>query len=387
MAADLSGPELTVVMPCLNEEETLEACILEIQEMARKHHIATEIIVADNGSTDSSVLIAERNGAKVVIVPEKGYGSALNHGILSSTAEFVLMADSDMSYNFSHAPRFLEKLHSGADLAMGNRFAGGIAEGAMPALHKYFGNPVLSLIARVLFNIPINDFHCGLRAFKKSSYLAASPVTTGMEFATEMVIKMANAGANIVEVPTELRTDGRSRKPHLRSFPDGWRHLKLMLLYSPKFLQIYPGIGSATLGMSGILQYIMTGKIDLIFAEGSLQSALISLVALLFGTQLFLSGSLNIEYARQKNVSRLGSESLFVKFLKSRFAISAALLSFLLGFIVELPILIGWEKVNFGYLEPLSSSRHTFLMIVLFLTGTQILIGALQIRQFTSKFW
>jgi hypothetical protein len=281
----------------------------------------------------------------------------------------------------------LQELHVGADLVMGNRFGGGIAEGAMPALHKYLGNPVLSLVARVLFRIPVRDFHCGLRAFRKSSYLDASPVTTGMEFATEMVIRMANTGASIVEVPTELRVDGRSRKPHLRSFPDGWRHLKLMLLYSPKFLQIYPGFILSAIGALGIFQYILFGKIQLLFAVGSLQSALISLVLLLFGMQLFLSGSLNIEYAREKNILRLGPESKFVKFLKSKHAISVSVLSFITGLLVEIPNLVNWRNSNFRYLEPFTSSRHSFMMIVLSLVGTQILIGALQIRQFTSRFW
>jgi hypothetical protein len=198
---------------------------------------------------------------------------------------------------------------------------------------------------------------------------------------------MSNTGANVVEVPTELRVDGRSRKPHLRSFPDGWRHLKLMLLYSPKFLQIYPGFLLSLIGILGTFQYIFFGKIQLLFAEGSLQSALISLVVLLFGMQLFLSGSLNIEYAREKNVLRLGPESILVKFLKSKHAISTSILFFLAGLIVEVPNLINWRDSNFGYLEPLTSSRHSFMMIVLSLIGTQILIGALQIRQFTSRFW
>lgn len=387
MEKSIPQPELSVVMPCLNEEETLEACILEIKKMSQTSGIQTEIIVADNGSTDSSTSIAERNGAVVVNVPVRGYGAALNYGILAAKSEFVLMADSDMSYNFGHAPRFLQELRTGADLVMGNRFGGGIADGAMPALHKYLGNPVLSLIARVLFRIPVKDFHCGLRALRKSAYLAASPVTTGMEFATEMVIRMANTGANVVEVPTELRVDGRSRKPHLRSFPDGWRHLKLMLLYSPKYLQIYPGFLFSVIGILGTFQYIFFGKIQLFFAEGSLQSALISLVVLLFGMQLFLSGSLNIEYAREKKVFRLGPESIFVKFLKSKHAISTSILFFLAGLIVEVPNLINWRNSNFRYLEPLTSSRHSFMMIVLSLIGTQILIGALQIRQFTSRFW
>jgi glycosyltransferase involved in cell wall biosynthesis len=223
--------DYTVVLPCLNEELTIGSCIHEILESAKSENLSVEVIVSDNGSTDSSIVVAQNHGARIVNVPLRGYGAALNAGIREARSEVVIIGDSDMSYDFRFAPRMFRLINQNkADLVMGNRFKGGIEPGAMPNLHKYLGNPVLSLIGRIFFNIPIRDFHCGLRALRKSIYLTANPVTTGMEFATEMVARFANINARIVEVPVPLRKDGRNRKPHLRSFPDGWRHLKMMLL-------------------------------------------------------------------------------------------------------------------------------------------------------------
>ena len=211
-------------MPCLNEELTLEGCIQEARAGARALGQEVEIIIADNGSTDKSIEIAENCGCKVVRVPKRGYGAALDAGIRSATTPYVVMGDSDLSYNFQEAPKFVEELKNGADVVIGNRFVGGIEPGAMPWHHKFIGNPVLSLIGRRFFQIPISDFHCGLRAVRLSKYIEASPTTSGMEFATEMIARLANIEAKFVEIPTRLRKDGRNRKPHLRSFPDGWRH-------------------------------------------------------------------------------------------------------------------------------------------------------------------
>lgn len=382
-----NSTKLTVVLPCLNEAETLEGCINEIQKMADDNKIEIEIIVADNGSTDGSLNIAERYQVKVVNVETRGYGAALHSGILSSSNEFVLMGDSDMSYNFSHAPEFLKALNSGADLVIGNRFRGGIQKGAMPWLHRYVGNPALSVIARILFRIPVYDFHCGLRAIRKSVYLKASPVTTGMEFATEMIIRIVNVGGNVFEVPTELRVDGRSRAPHLRSFPDGWRHLKLMLLYSPRFLQIYPGIVLMLFGISGVFQYFFFGEIELLFAKGSFQTGIFSLVSLSLGAQLFVSGILNIYYAQQKGVLQFTSGGRFIELLKSRFCVGVACGFLSLGFVLMIPLLLTWRESGFSYLDPIGSTEIVFLSSFSCVIGAQILISALQVRQFTSKFW
>src|SRR5580692_7130030 len=238
-----TGPlELSVVMPCRNEAETLETCIRKAQRALEDAHIAGELIIADNGSTDGSVEIAERLGARVVRVEAPGYGNALMGGIAAASGRYIVMGDADDSYDFSHVPQFVDQLRKGADIVMGNRFRGGIAPGAMPFLHRYLGNPVLSGIGKLLFKSPIGDFHCGLRGFSKTAFSRMELRTTGMEFASEMVVKATLLGLALAEVPTSLSPDGRSRRPHLRTWRDGWRHLRFLLLYSPRWLFLYPGI-------------------------------------------------------------------------------------------------------------------------------------------------
>jgi glycosyltransferase involved in cell wall biosynthesis len=234
--------EVSVVMPCLNEAETLETCIVKAQRALREANIAGEVVIADNGSTDGSVEIAERLGARVVNVRAKGYGNALMGGIAVAAGKYVVMGDADDSYDFGHVPRFVEQLRKGADVVMGNRFRGGIQKSAMPALHRYFGNPGLTRLGRLFFRSPVGDFYCGLRGFRKDAYERMGLRTTGMEFATEMVVKATLLQMRIAEVPTTLSPDGRSRPPHLRTWRDGWRTLRFFLLYSPRWLFLYPGI-------------------------------------------------------------------------------------------------------------------------------------------------
>jgi len=233
--------DLSIVMPCLNEAETLEACVRKAQETLSKNHVAGEVIVADNGSTDGSQVVATRLGTRLVEVKEKGYGNALMGGILAARGQYIIMGDADASYDFTEIPLFLEKLREGFDLVMGNRFRGGIKPGAMPPLNRYFGNPLLSGLGRILFRSGCGDFHCGLRGFTKEAVLRMGLRTTGMEFASEMLAKAALFKMRITEVPTTLSPDGRSRRPHLRPWRDGWRHLRFMLLYSPRWLFLYPG--------------------------------------------------------------------------------------------------------------------------------------------------
>ena len=224
-------PELTVLMPCLNEARTLAACIEQARAALQEHAIDGEILVADNGSTDGSAEIARRLGARVVEVARRGYGSALLAGIAAAHGEFVIMADADESYDFRHIPRFLEHLRAGDDLVMGNRFLGGIEPGAMPPLHRYVGNPVLTGIGRLFFGSACHDFHCGMRGFRTAAIARLNLLTPGMEFATEMVAKASLRGLAISEVPTTLAPDGRGRLPHLRPFRDGWRHLRFMVSF------------------------------------------------------------------------------------------------------------------------------------------------------------
>jgi hypothetical protein len=234
--------ELTVVMPCLNEAETVATCVHKAVKFIADSGINGEVVVADNGSTDGSQRLAEDAGARVVNVKDKGYGNALMGGILAARGEYVIMGDADDSYDFSNLMPFVTELRNGADLVMGNRFKGGIAPGAMPKLHRYLGNPVLSSVGRLFFRSPIGDFHCGLRGFRKDSALKLSLQATGMEFASEMVVKATLAKQKITEVPTTLSKDGRSRPPHLRSWRDGWRHLRFLLLFSPRWLFFLPGL-------------------------------------------------------------------------------------------------------------------------------------------------
>ena len=236
--------ELTILMPCLNEAETLAICIRKAKKFLSENNIDGEVLISDNGSTDGSQDIAKAEGARVVSTDIKGYGSALINGTKNAYGKYVIMGDADDSYDFLHLMPFVEKLREGYDLVMGDRFAGGIEEGAMPWSHKYIGNPVLSFIGRLFYKSKIRDFHCGLRGYNRESMLNLHLQTTGMEYASDMVVKSELNGLKIAEVPTTLSKDGRSRPPHLRSFRDGWRHLKFLLMYAPNWLLLYPGFFS-----------------------------------------------------------------------------------------------------------------------------------------------
>ena len=241
--------ELTVVMPCLNEAETVATCVRKAVQFIADSGIDGEVVVADNGSTDGSRQLAADAGARVVPIPERGYGNALMGGIIAARGEYVIMGDADDSYDFTNLMPFITELRKGNELVMGNRFKGGIAPGAMPPLHRYLGNPVLSFIGRLFFPSAIGDFHCGLRGFRRDSAIALGLQATGMEFASEMVVKATLAKQKVTEVPTTLVKDGRSRKPHLRSFRDGWRHLRFLLLFSPRWLFFYPGLVLLLVGL------------------------------------------------------------------------------------------------------------------------------------------
>jgi Glycosyl transferase family 2 len=241
--------ELTVLMPCLNEAETVATCVGKAVAFLTDHGIDGEVVVADNGSTDGSQRLAEAAGARVVTVGQRGYGAALQGGIRAARGEYVIMGDADDSYDFTALMPFVERLRAGTDLVMGNRFRGGIEPGAMPTLHRYLGNPVLSFVGRLFFKIEVGDFHCGLRGFRRDSALSLCLLSSGMEFASEMVVRAALAGQRVEEVPTTLSPDGRSRPPHLRSWRDGWRHLRFLLLFSPRWLFLIPGMALLAVGL------------------------------------------------------------------------------------------------------------------------------------------
>ena len=256
--------ELSIVLPCLNEERTVGACVTQALTFLQGNRLGGEVIVADNGSTDCSREAAERAGARVVCVEEKGYGSAVRAGIEAAHGRYIIMGDADQSYDLLNLMPFVEQLHAGCDLVMGNRFKGGIHKGAMPWHHRYIGNPVLSFIGKLFFGSPANDFHCGLRAFSKDAAERMKLQTTGMEFASEIVIKASLLRMKVCEVPTPLLPDQRDRRPHLRSFRDGWRHLRFLLIYSPTWLFLYPGLVLTLIG--GLLSLaLFFGPVDIGF--------------------------------------------------------------------------------------------------------------------------
>jgi glycosyltransferase involved in cell wall biosynthesis len=248
-----AAPEISFVLPCLNEARTIEACIREIQACVADQGLSAEIVVADNGSDDGSPRLAAAAGARVVHAAKRGYGAALMAGFDAARGKYLVMGDADLSYDFRDAPRLVAKLREGADLAMGSRFAGRIEPGAMPFLHRYLGNPVLSFLGRRIFRVPVSDFHCGLRALTRDAYQAMRLRTTGMEFASEIVVKAGVRRLRVAEAPVTLRPDGRGRPPHLRTWRDGWRHLRFLLTLSPRWTLMFPGSLLFVLGAALLL--------------------------------------------------------------------------------------------------------------------------------------
>ena len=294
--------ELTILMPCLNEAETVATCVAKAVGFLKRSGVKGEVVIADNGSTDGSQALAEAAGARVVGVLDRGYGAALIGGIEAARGRYVIMGDADDSYDFERLDSMLERLRGGAQLVMGNRFEGGIAKGAMPFLHRYLGNPVLSFLGRLFFKIPVGDFHCGLRGFSREAILALGLKSPGMEFASEMVVKASLNGLAIAETPTTLRPDGRSRAPHLKTWRDGWRHLRFLLLHSPKFLFIYPGLALIALGTVGVAM-LWHGAVRLTpEIELDIHTLIASCFAALIGVQLVMFGALARRYAMVEGI-------------------------------------------------------------------------------------
>lgn len=284
-----SGPLVSAIMPCLNEENTLGICIGKVLTAFERLGIEGEVVVGDNGSTDRSIEIAEGMGARVIHQPVRGYGAAVQAAAENARGRYLLMGDADDSYDWSAIDGFVEQLVAGADLVMGNRFGGGIEPGAMPPLHRYFGNPFLSAVGRWLYRSPIRDFHCGMRGFTKDAYLRMAPRSPGMEFASEMVINAQRSGLDVREVPIKLYPDKRGRPPHLRSFRDGWRHLRLLIAHAPDITYLAPGTFLLTIGLLGL--FLLAGGpiriggqyFGIHFVALATMSTLIGLSAILLG--------------------------------------------------------------------------------------------------------
>jgi glycosyltransferase involved in cell wall biosynthesis len=341
--------ELTILMPCLNEAETIAKCITKAQRFLQTSGTVGEVLVADNGSSDGSIQIAEGLGARVVNVPGRGYGAALMGGIASAHGKYIIMGDADDSYDFSQLGAFLSELRLGRDLVMGDRFKGGIEPGAMPFLHYYLGNPVLSYIGRLFFKIPVRDFHCGLRGFRKSSIEALDLRATGMEFASEMVVRSALDRLEFSEVPTVLKPDGRSRAPHLKTWRDGWRHLKLLLMYSPKWLFFYPGFLLTGVGvlLSAILLFGRTPLSSGLALD--IHSFVTACMMTIVGVQLITFGAIARYYATVTGMLPRGPMSdRIVSWCKTDRFVEVAALFILAGAAMFAASLWQWARINFG---------------------------------------
>ena len=292
--------ELTILMPCLNEAETLAVCIEKASDFLERSGIDGEILVADNGSTDGSVEIAREHGARVIEVSRRGYGSALLAGIKEARGDYVVMGDADGSYDFSRLDAFVDRLNEGYDLVVGDRFAGGIARGAMPPIHRYLGNPVLSFLGRLFFPPGVKDFHCGLRGFRRDAALALGLRMPGMEFASEMVVRSLLAQQRIAEVPTTLSPDGRTRRPHLRTWRDGWRHLRFLLLFSPRWLFLFPGIAILAFGVALTVLLLPGPVIVAPRITLDIHTFIVGCLALLVGTQCISFAFISRRYAASR---------------------------------------------------------------------------------------
>ncbi len=368
--------ELTIVMPCLNEAETLGTCIRKALESLRKHDIAGEVVVADNGSSDGSQAIATGLGARVVHVPQRGYGAALAGGIEAARGRYVIMGDADDSYDFSNLIPFVQKLREGYDLVMGNRFLGGIEAGAMPPLHRYLGNPVLTGLGRLFFRSPCGDFHCGLRGFRRDAVLALKLQTTGMEFASEMVVKATLLGLRLAEVPTTLRPDGRSRAPHLRSWRDGWRHLRFLLLYSPRWLFLYPGVALMLVGLLAGL-WLIPGPRTLFGISFDVHTLLYASAALVIGFQSVVFAVFTRIYAVQEG---LMPENPALNRLFGYVSLETGLLAGALliagGLAFSIWALGDWGARAFGALDPRETLRLVVPGATSLVLGFQIVLSS-----------
>jgi glycosyltransferase involved in cell wall biosynthesis len=368
--------EVSIVMPCLNEAETLAKCIAHAKSAIASGGLSAEIIVADNGSTDGSQRIAEELGARVVDVPRKGYGSALIGGIDAAQGRFVVMGDADDSYDFEAIGPLIERLRQGYDLVVGNRFLGGIEPGAMPWSHRWVGNPVLTFISRVFFHAPVGDTHCGLRAFRKDAYVKMRLRATGMEFASEMVIKAALKGMRITEVAVVLRPDGRSRPPHLRTWRDGWRHLRFMLLFSPRWLFLYPGIALFAIG--GLLSaMLIPGPIEVAGVRLDIHTLLVAGFLALLGYQLVLFAVFTKIFAIRAGFHppHPALENVF-RYVTLEVGLLAGALMVLVGLVALILAVASWGAVGFGNLDPSLTMREVIPAVVLLALGTQTVFAS-----------
>ncbi|MEP6516100.1 glycosyltransferase family 2 protein [Microcoleus vaginatus] len=368
--------ELSILMPCLNEAETLEICIEKAQKSLRELDIAGEVIIADNGSTDGSQAIATRMGARVVPVAAKGYGSALMGGIIAARGVYIIMGDADDSYNFSNLGFFVNKLREGFDLVMGNRFQGGIKPGAMPPLHKYLGNPVLTWVGRLFFASPVGDFHCGLRGFRRDSILKLDLQTTGMEFASEMVVKASVYKLRITEIPTVLSPDGRSRPSHLRTWRDGWRHLRFLLLYSPRWLFLYPGTALMIWGLI-IVVWLLPGTQKIGSISFDVHTLLYGAIAIIIGFQAVTFAFFTKIFAiSEKFLPEDPKLNKIFRYVTLETGLIVGVTLILLGIVGSFLSLTIWSETAFGSLDPSKTLRLVIPSLTCLTVGLQMVLSS-----------
>lgn len=366
--------EISVVIPCLNEANSLAICITKALESFRASGLHGEVVIADNGSTDGSVDIAKQNGARVVHVTERGYGAALRAGIEAAQGAFIIMGDADASYDFGDVPRFVEMWRKGSDVVMGNRFIGEIKPGAMPWHHKYIGNPGLTALLNLFFHAQIGDSHCGMRGFTRYIYDRMDLRSTGMEFASEFVIKAAQLGASISEIPITLHKDLRGRPPHLRSFRDGWRHLRFMLLYAPNWLFLLPGISLVAMGLF-LVFWLLPGPRWITPRVGlDIHTMIFGVIFTLLGVQIISIGLFAkvFSYAERFDRSKKSFESSLRRF-KLEYGLLLGAILFALGFAGDAWVSWQWAASGFG---PLSQVRQVLFFSMWLFLGVQIIFSS-----------
>lgn len=357
--------ELTILMPCLNEAATIGICIGKAKKFLSENQLSGEVLVADNGSTDGSVEKAISAGARVVHASEKGYGGALRAGIADAKGSYIIMGDADDSYDFYALKPFMEKLRKGFDLVMGNRFKGGIQKGAMPFLHRYLGNPVLSFVGRLFFNSPVKDFHCGLRGFNKDKISKLELVTTGMEFASEMVVKATIMNLKMTEVPVVLHPDGRNRTPHLNTWRDGWRHLVFLLMYSPRWLFFYPSVFIFFLSLCGLF-ILLTGTQKVFNLNLDIHTLTFAGSMVVISYQLFMLAVFVRIYSLNQGFYPANKKHLiWFKYFTLERGIAAGLLMLTGGIVLFAMLIVYWANLGFGEIEDVS---YTFRLLIPSLT-------------------
>jgi hypothetical protein len=369
--------ELTVIMPCLNEALTLGACIDQAQAMLQSSGIRGEIVIGDNGSTDGSQDIARARGARVIDVPQRGYGAALLGAIGAARGKYLIMGDSDMSYDFGHAPRYVEKLREGFELVMGNRFKGGIAKGAMPMSHRYLGNPALTFIGQLLFGAwKIGDFHCGLRAFSKDAIDKLGLSCTGMEFASEMVVKSMLNGLRVTEVPTTLKPDGRDRPPHLRTWRDGWRHLRFLLCLSPRWAFVVPGMVCGLLGLLMML-WVLPAPRHAMGVVFDIHTLVYAGGLILVGAQGVFFGVLSKIFAITQGLQPAPPQaSRWFQRITLEHGVVVGLLLVVAGIAGSLLAVYGWAQTGLGAYDPGKAMRIVVPSVVALALGAQTIFSS-----------